>query len=426
MGLAQLVADPSARQLPLDYLFPPSTAKTSEPVALGAAPEDSLLLGGADTLSQAFEALIYRKQSVQTAVSLSSTRTAASISNENGSASAVSDQLEFSFYREVRSEELAQFRQRTEATAEGLGGSRETYVQASQRVAARFELSITISGEALVNYAGASEELADQEDLLNKLLEFANGLLDKADDLFNEFFSTLAGGGTSSFEDLFHKLQQQFGGGMLDALSRLLGEGTAAAPGATSASGSAAVQLQFSFSASFEMQTEVAVQQSDPIILDLDGDGFELTHHSKGARFDILGNGSQQNTAFVTGGDAFLALDRNGNGSIDSGAELFGDQRGAANGYEELRKLDDNRDGVIDAKDAAYDSLLLFKDDGDGKTEDGELITLREAGIAEISIQYANVNENAAGGNRMAQLASYRRTNGNIGRAGDAILNYTV
>ena len=81
---------------------------------------------------------------------------------------------------------------------------------------------------------------------------------------------------------------------------------------------------------------------------------------------------------------------------------------------------------MIDAKDAAYDTLLLFKDDGDGKTEDGELVTLREAGIAEISIQYANVNEAAAGGNRMAQLASYRRTNGNIGRAGDAILNYTV
>ena len=101
-------------------------------------------------------------------------------------------------------------------------------------------------------------------------------------------------------------------------------------------------------------------------VVDLDGDGIELTSHTNGAQFDILGNGQTQNTAFVTGGDAFLAVDRNGDGMINSGKELFGDQHGAANGFEELRKLDANGDGVINRLDPSFSKLALFRDNGDG------------------------------------------------------------
>lgn len=428
MGLAQVAQTrPYPEELARLPLPTPATAKPANEVAT-TAERDGTYLSGADNLSEAFEAAVYRRQSVQTALSFSSKSTTLSLTdNEGNTATATSEQFEFSFFKEVRSEELVRFRQRTGEVAEGLqGAQRQSYLEASASISAKFEFSLSISGEALGNFAGASEELIGKDKLFQLLLDFSEKLLAKADELFNDFFSALGNGSTASFEELFQKFQQQFaGGGLLDGLRGLLGEGTAPGSGGA-ATGSGAVQLQFNFSAKFEVQAEVTVQQSDPIILDLDSDGFELTSYTNGARFDILGNGGIQNTAFVTGGDAFLALDRNGNGTIDSGAELFGDQRGAANGYEELKKLDSNRNGVINDKDAAYGSLLLFRDNGNGITEAGELITLRDAGIAEIDLKYANVNEATSGGNRMAQLASYRRTDGTTGRAGDVILNYTV
>ena len=124
---------------------------------------------------------------------------------------------------------------------------------------------------------------------------------------------------------------------------------------------------------------------------------------------------------------AWLALRNQArNGRIDNGAELFGDQNGAANGFEELRRLDTNRDGRINRLDAEYDGLLLWRDDGDGQTEAGELIGLAEAGIEEISLGYRNVSQVAAGGNRIAQIASFLRNDGSRGTAADAILNFTA
>lgn len=429
MGLAQLAPERSLfTDLTTLSSLRAATPSSGESAAAPPSRQDTAYLNGADNLSEAFEAAVYRRQSVQTALSLSTTNAAFSFVDEAGNTvTAQSEQLEFGFFREVRTEEVARFRQRTgNVEAQLEGPRRQAYAQASARVAARFEFSISISGQALGNFAGASEHLIDKDALFKLLLDFTEELLDKADSFFNDFFSSLGDGQTMSFDELFTQFQQQFaGGGLLDSLRGLLGEGAVPAAGGA-ASGAGAVQLQFRFSASFEAQAEVAVLQSDPVMLDLDGDGFELTSYQDGARFDILGNGGNQNTAFVTGGDAFLALDRNGNGRIDSGRELFGDQDGAANGYEELRKLDANGDGVIDALDPVFDALLLFKDNGNGLTEPGELITLREAGIAEISLRYRNVDEAASGGNRMAQLATYRSADGSAGRAGDAILNYTV
>jgi hypothetical protein len=169
---------------------------------------------------------------------------------------------------------------------------------------------------------------------------------------------------------------------------------------------------------------EGQVQESDPITLDLDGDGIELTRYGNGARFDITGKGQAATTAFVTGGDAFLAVDRNGNGIIDSGKELFGDQNGAKNGYEELAKLDSNLDGVINKLDKDFAKLVLFKDNGNGRTEPGELVSLTQAGIVELSLNHQNVNLKAAGGNRIGQIASYRRADGSVGQTADAILQF--
>lgn len=102
----------------------------------------------------------------------------------------------------------------------------------------------------------------------------------------------------------------------------------------------------------------------DPLVLDMDGQGPKTTGQTGARAFDLAGNGDFRPTSFVTGGSAFLALDRNGNGQIDSGLELFGDQHGAANGFEELSKFDDNGDHQITKADPVFGQLQLLYGDG--------------------------------------------------------------
>lgn len=335
------------------------------------------------------------------------------------------EQLEFGFAGTVRSDELEWFGQKSSNLSNRLTGTRrETYVEASQRVAARFEMSLTISGAALQQFTRTAESLKDSpDDVWDSFTSLSNQVLDQSDGVVAQFFdllSALFGNAGSGNDDAFTGFLNNLFGAMKDL------EGPSDSPASSSASSAEnSIQIDFQFTFAFEETIAAqSVQQSDPVTLDLDGDGIELTAYDDGAVFDITGSGEAVNTAFVTGGDAFLAIDRNGNGSIDSGKELFGDQNGAANGYEELRKLDSNGDGVIDARDHDFDTLLLFKDDGDGQSRTDELQTLSAAGITSISLQYENTHKTASGGNTIGQLGTYRRANGTTGHAADTILNY--
>lgn len=135
---------------------------------------------------------------------------------------------------------------------------------------------------------------------------------------------------------------------------------------------------------SFSLELEREVGQSDPLQIDMAGDGFETTGLSWAVRFDITGDGQAEQVSVATDDDAVLALDRNQNGRIDSGKELFGDQHGRANGYAELRRHDDNRDQVIDASDAIFSALKLLRWHSDGRQQ---LLSLAEAGISALSLQ---------------------------------------
>ena len=380
-------------------------------------------------LAEEFEGIVYQSQMAQASLSVQLQQAAARVtgSGDNGEvvAEGGAQQLKFDFFAEVRREELVRFEQRTAAAAEGKqGAQRETFIEASRSVAARFAVSIEINGAALNGFAGAAEALQDAEEgFFGQFLSFAQDALNHADEVFNEMLGMLEDffGDGNGLRDTFKEFLGKLGG--LNELRSLGGAGgTASAVQAQSFT--MTIQMEFEFSAT--MNVKGLVQESDPIVLDLDGDGIELTSHRNGARFDILGNGQNVNTAFVTGGDAFLAVDRNGNGIIDSGRELFGDQNGAANGFEELRKFDSNGDGRINSLDKDFDSLLLFRDNGNGKTEEGELAGLRDAGIEEIMLGYRNVNQAAAGGNRLAQIASFTFTDGRRGQAADAVLNFTA
>ena len=108
--------------------------------------------------------------------------------------------------------------------------------------------------------------------------------------------------------------------------------------------------------------------QYDPITLDLDGDGIETVGLSVGVMFDHSADGTKNATGWVSKDDGLLVLDRNGNGTIDSGKELFGDNtilsngQKAKDGYAALADLDNNGDSKIDATDAAYTQLHIWQD----------------------------------------------------------------
>ena len=146
----------------------------------------------------------------------------------------------------------------------------------------------------------------------------------------------------------------------------------------------------------------------DPLVIDLGKQGIELTDVENGVHFDLDKNELAEKTAWIGTEDGFLVLDRNGNGIIDNGGELFGDQVVMSNGvtastgFEALADLDDNAnesedsigDGVIDEKDAEFSNLRVWVDkDHDGITDEGELKTLEELGITSISLDHTNKNE---------------------------------
>lgn len=138
----------------------------------------------------------------------------------------------------------------------------------------------------------------------------------------------------------------------------------------------------------------------DPLIIDLGRKGIELTSVDNGVYFDLDNNGFAEKTAWIGTEDGFLALDRNGNGRIDNGGELFGDQvtlkNGAtsASGFEALAELDDNEDGIINNNDSAFNDLCVWIDSNhNGISESNELKTLNELGIVSIDLNHTNINE---------------------------------
>lgn len=139
----------------------------------------------------------------------------------------------------------------------------------------------------------------------------------------------------------------------------------------------------------------------DPLIIDLGKKGIELTNVENGVHFDIDKNGFAEKTAWTDGEDGFLVLDRNGNGFIDDGGELFSDQVVMKNGeiskdgFEALADLDDNKDGTINIEDAQFSDLRVWIDSNmDGISSDEELKTLEELGITSISLRTNDPNTN--------------------------------
>jgi Ca2+-binding RTX toxin-like protein len=161
------------------------------------------------------------------------------------------------------------------------------------------------------------------------------------------------------------------------------------------------------------------VMNYDPIVLDLAGNGFAPTTVKDGAYFDLDQNGFAEKMGWTSGDDAFLAIDKNGNGLIDDGSELFGDKtklsngKYAKNGFEALKEYDTNGDGQIDANDADFANLMVWQDaNGNGVSEDGELISLAAAGVVSISLGYKSFGEVTDSGTILGNIATFIKADG--------------
>lgn len=163
-----------------------------------------------------------------------------------------------------------------------------------------------------------------------------------------------------------------------------------------------------------------AESQASPLILDLDGNGISTVGVNHNIYFDHDGNGFAENTGWVGQGDGLLVRDINGNGQIDNGSELFGDNTllsdgtKASNGFEALKDLDSNQDNVFDVNDTAFNEVKVWKDTNlDGKVNDGELLSLAEAGITSINLDYQSLGQGPdENGNDHKQNSNFNTSSG--------------
>ncbi len=142
------------------------------------------------------------------------------------------------------------------------------------------------------------------------------------------------------------------------------------------------ITLQLSMSREFFSETSIQLRagdavMKDPLVVNFNGTAAQLSERN--FSFDIDADGREDQIAFVRPGSGLLSLDRNSDGVINDGSELFGAVSG--NGFAELAAFDGDNNGWIDEADAVYNRLRIWTKDAEGQDS---LMALGQAGIGAI------------------------------------------
>lgn len=148
-----------------------------------------------------------------------------------------------------------------------------------------------------------------------------------------------------------------------------------------------ALSLELNMSREFASRTSLSVRAGDalkdPLVINFGGTTAQLSQTT--FKFDLDVDGKADDMRFVAPGSGFLALDRNGNGRIDDGSELFGAASG--DGFADLARYDDDGNGWIDERDAVFSRLRVWTRDGSGKDQ---LVGLQQQGVGALYLGKAD------------------------------------
>lgn len=146
------------------------------------------------------------------------------------------------------------------------------------------------------------------------------------------------------------------------------------------------LEMSRSFQEYYEVESSITQKPlCDPLVINLNGNIAELSDQT--FKFDIDGDGQEDEINRLAAGSGFLALDKNGDGIINDGSELFGTKSG--NGFADLAAYDTDHNGFIDEGDAIWDKLKIWVTDENGNQE---LYSLAEKGVGVICLQNASTN----------------------------------